>query len=87
LDGLGGDHGRVVIQRYSGYSSVAPSPPPRPPFNFSSGTRNYQLQRSTDLLGWSAVAPHENIPGTGGVIEVSIPSPSGFYRIAAKRDF
>jgi len=54
---------------------------------FSSGTRNYQLQHSPDLLNWSAVPTHETLPGTGGIIEVSTPSPTGFYRIATKRDF
>jgi hypothetical protein len=54
---------------------------------FSSGTRNYQFQHSPNLVDWLPVPGHETIPGTGSIIEVSTPSPNGFYRIAAKLDF
>ena len=54
---------------------------------FRSGSRNYQFQRSTNLKTWTPVPGHETVPGTGGVIEVTSPVATGFYRVAAKRDF
>ncbi len=54
---------------------------------FSSGIRNYQLQHSPDLQIWSPVPGHETVRGTGGVIEISSLTASGFYRVAAKADF
>jgi hypothetical protein len=46
-----------------------------------------EIQHSPDLRSWFPVPGHETLPGTGGEIQVSTPTPSGFYRIAAKRDF
>lgn len=33
----------------------------------------YDLQSSTDLVNWTAVAPHTFVPGTGGPIELADP--------------